>query len=67
LDKWKQNLPAKIFWGRGYAALSVSESAIDKVIKYIDGQEEHHRINSFDEEYESFISIYGMKYIANEV
>ncbi len=48
-------ISTKFNWGRGYAALSVSESAVDKVVKYIEGQEEHHRAKSFLEEYEAFI------------
>lgn len=54
----------KFSWERGYAALSVSESALNKVADYIEKQEEHHRIKSFTEEYEEFIKMYGMKYIA---
>lgn len=46
----------KFSWGKGYAAFSVSESNMDKVIKYIINQEEHHRKKSFTEEYEGFIS-----------
>lgn len=37
-------------WQDGYAAYSVSPSAIEKVIKYIERQEEHHRLKSLDEE-----------------
>lgn len=60
-----KHLEIKFNWGRGYAALSVSESVLDKVVKYIEGQEEHHRTRSFLEEYEMFISVYGMRYIAD--
>ena len=45
----------KFNWSKGYAAFSVSESNIDKVIKYIVNQEEHHRKKSFTEEYEGFL------------
>ncbi|MEW6507785.1 MAG: transposase [Bacteroidota bacterium] len=61
----KKYFAAKFNWGRGYAALSVPESALDKVVKYIEGQEEHHRTKSFLEEYEAFIKVYGMKYLAD--
>jgi REP element-mobilizing transposase RayT len=53
---------SKFSWGRGYAALSVSESALHKVIKYIELQEDHHRIKSFSEEYEEFIHAYNLEY-----
>lgn len=44
----------KFSWGKGYAAFSVSESNLDRVIKYIINQEEHHRKKSFAEEYDEF-------------
>ena len=56
-------LNRKFHWGRGYAAFSVSESNLDKVVKYIINQEEHHRKKSFTEEYEAFIKAYGLKYL----
>ena len=45
----------KFSWGKGYAAFSVSESNLGKVVKYIQNQEEHHRYKSFEEEYEEFL------------
>jgi len=45
-------IAGKFSWGRGYAAFSVSESQLDKVIDYIKNQKEHHRIRSYAEEYE---------------
>lgn len=37
-------------WQNGYAAFSVSHSNLDRVIRYIDNQEEHHRRKSFQDE-----------------
>ena len=42
----------KFFWQDDYYAISVSESMVDKVRKYIDGQEEHHRAVPLDKELE---------------
>ena len=56
----------KFAWGRGYAALSVSESNLKRVIEYIEKQGEHHKVKSFSEEYEQFIKAYGMTYVAEE-
>jgi putative transposase len=50
----------KFNWGRGYAAFSVCESVIDKVIEYIKNQKEHHRVKSFTEEYNAFIKKYKL-------
>jgi len=37
-------------WQAGYGAFSVSESQIPGVINYIEGQEEHHRKTTFQDE-----------------
>ena len=47
-------------WARGYGAFSVSQSALDDVCAYIGGQEEHHRVRTFAEEYEAFARRYGL-------
>jgi REP element-mobilizing transposase RayT len=49
----------KFEWQDEYIALSVSESAVSKVRKYIDGQEAHHQKKTFMEEYEEFLSAHG--------
>jgi len=58
--------PGKFAWGRGYAALSVSESNLKRVIEYIEKQGEHHKVKNSSEEYEQFIKAYGMTYVAEE-
>jgi REP element-mobilizing transposase RayT len=49
----------KFEWQDEYIAISVSESMVDKVRKYIKNQEEHHRAKTFAEEYEEFMEKYG--------
>ena len=49
----------KFEWQDEYIALSVSESAVDKVRQYIAMQEEHHKKKTFAEEYEAFLAIHG--------
>ncbi|MBM4399363.1 MAG: IS200/IS605 family transposase [Candidatus Cloacimonetes bacterium] len=59
-SKWfRQKHHPKFSWQIGYAAFGVSKSNIDKVAEYIKQQEEHHRKNSFQEEYKSFIEKHG--------
>ena len=48
----------KFGWSAGFGAFSVSESQVEKVKKYIEGQVEHHKRLSFDEEYQMFIKKY---------
>jgi len=49
----------KFDWQDEYIALSVSESVVPKVRKYIEIQEKHHKNKSFAEEYNAFIAKYG--------
>ena len=53
----------KFKWQDDYWAVSVSESHITKVRKYIYNQEEHHRVKPFREEVELFMKRYGWVYI----
>ena len=45
-------------WQQSCSAFSVSKRDIDKVCKYILGQAEHHKKQTFVEEYDSFIQFY---------
>lgn len=42
-------------WQTGYGVFSVSESQLDKVFQYINNQKVHHKIRSFQEEYDEFV------------
>lgn len=58
----QQNIAkSKFEWADEYYAVSVSESQLDKVRAYIDGQEEHHKKVTFTQEYEEFIREYNLK------
>jgi putative transposase len=46
-------------WADEYYAVSVSESDVPEVRRYIDNQEAHHRIKSWDDEYREFLKEYG--------
>ena len=47
-------------WQRGYGAYSVSASQLEKVKRYIDNQSEHHKRESFKEEYDRWKKEYGI-------
>lgn len=49
----------KLLWQDEYFAVSVSESGLDAVRRYILNQEEHHKKKSFTDEYNELISRYG--------
>ncbi|MEO6454132.1 MAG: IS200/IS605 family transposase [Ginsengibacter sp.] len=50
----------KFEWQDEYIALSVSQSGIDKVRQYILNQEEHHKKQTFIQEYDTFIKLHGL-------
>jgi REP element-mobilizing transposase RayT len=47
-------------WQAGYAAFTVSVSAMDEVIRYIERQEEHHRTRSFEDELSALMARHGI-------
>jgi len=49
-------------WQNGYGAFSVSQSQVKHVCRYVDGQVEHHRTMSFQEEFRLFLKRYGIEY-----
>ena len=49
-------------WQTGYGAFSVSRSNVPDVIKYIAGQEEHHRKITFKEEFIAFLKKHEINY-----
>jgi putative transposase len=56
----QQNLcEGKFEWQNDYFAVSVSESMLEKVRNYIKNQEEHHKVRSFQEEYDAFANKYS--------
>ena len=50
----------KFAWARGYGVFSVSESNIGQVAAYIAGQEQHHRMRTFAEEFKEFVDRHGL-------
>ena len=52
----------KFEWQEGYCAITVSPSARAAVKKYIAGQEEHHRVQTFREEFVALLRKAGVGY-----
>ncbi|HEX5154518.1 MAG TPA: IS200/IS605 family transposase [Parafilimonas sp.] len=52
-------LKIKLEWADKYFAASVSESRVDAVRAYIDSQQQHHKKQTFMEEYKHFIESLG--------
>lgn len=58
-------IPEKFSWQDDYFAVSVSESQVDAVVKYINNQEKHHSQKSFNDEVEDFMNKYGWQQMSN--
>ncbi|QMW04497.1 IS200/IS605 family transposase [Spirosoma foliorum] len=54
--------PSRFEWQGGYGAFSYSRSHIDNVYRYIENQAEHHRKQTFREEYINFLRKFGVPY-----
>lgn len=73
-SKWvneKKFVRGKFNWQEGYGAFSFSHSQIDRVVKYINNQEQHHKKVSFREEYIQLLKKYNIpfdeKYILMDI
>lgn len=61
-SKWMKGESRQFAWQEGYAAFSVSTSALNEVIDYINRQEEHHKRRDFAQEYLALLKKHGMQY-----
>ena len=52
----------KFHWQNGYGAFSVSQSHLERVSRYIEDQERHHKEMTFEDEYRKFLRKYQIKY-----
>ena len=52
----------KFGWQDGYGIFSVSKSNVPGVIAYIANQREHHKNQTFEEEYVSLLKLHGVEY-----
>lgn len=69
-SKWindKKLILGKFHWQDGFGAFTYSKSHIDKVVKYVLNQPEHHKKQSFKDEYllmlQKFEVDYDLKYV----
>ncbi len=52
----------KFFWQPGYGGFSVSRSQLDRVCRYIENQENHHRKSTFREELIALLEKHHIEY-----
>jgi len=58
----KEQGVAHFCWQRGYGLFSVGPTDLDALVRYIDGQKEHHARKSFQDEMRAFLTRYGMSF-----
>ncbi|NLG18168.1 MAG: IS200/IS605 family transposase [Fibrobacter sp.] len=62
-SKWMKTREIQEFsWQNGYGAFSIGESQVDKLIHYIQSQQEHHKEISFQDEFRKFLKLYNIEY-----
>jgi putative transposase len=69
-SKWineKKFLPIKFEWQSGYGAFSYSKSHVERVIRYVHNQENHHKGQTFREEYIQFLNAFEIDYDENYI
>lgn len=64
-SKWinqKGFVRGRFSWQEGYGAFSYSKRDVPHVIAYIQNQEEHHRVRTFQEEYVEFLKDFEIEH-----
>jgi putative transposase len=64
-SKWMNKekfVKGKFSWQEGYGAFSFSHSHIDRVVKYIINQDQHHKKQTFREEYIQLLKKYDVPF-----
>jgi REP element-mobilizing transposase RayT len=63
-SKWIQENEPKLrgfHWQAGYGVFSISPSHVNALTRYIENQEEHHRVVTFQEEFRRICKKYGVE------
>ena len=58
----KKLVPGKFAWQDGFGAFTYFRSHIDRVVKYVLNQPEHHKKQSFRDEYLMLLDKFGVEY-----
>ena len=61
-SKWLKPRIANVQWQQGYGAFSVSPSHVDALKDYIRNQQEHHRIETYQDELRRLFRKYGVEF-----
>ncbi|MBI5684906.1 MAG: transposase [Verrucomicrobia bacterium] len=64
-SKWIKTQPGpfgSFHWQNGYGAFSIGQSGVAATREYIEAQEEHHRVKTFQEEFRAFLKRYEVEF-----
>ena len=61
-SRWMREREGDFAWQQGYAAFSVSASALESVTDYIAHQEDHHKKRDFAQEYVALLRKHSVQY-----
>ncbi|OPZ16552.1 MAG: hypothetical protein BWZ05_01857 [Bacteroidetes bacterium ADurb.BinA245] len=62
MDKSKKLTMGKFSWQEGYGAFFYSKTHVERVIRYIKNQKQHHEKISFTEEYLDMLRKFGVDF-----
>jgi putative transposase len=60
--KDKEFIKHRFTWQEGYGGFSYSKSHLDRIVKYIRNQKQHHKKKTFKEEYQEMLKKYGIEF-----
>lgn len=52
----------KFEWQKGFGVFTIGQSQVDRVVNYIQNQEQHHQKKTFRQEYIAFLEAYKIEY-----
>ena len=63
-SRWvHEEIGERVFaWQEGYGAFSLGISGVKNTVEYINGQTQHHRTKTFEEEFSAFLNRHGIEY-----
>jgi REP element-mobilizing transposase RayT len=64
-SKWVKDQSPNLsgfYWQKGYGAFSISPSHVEPLRAYIENQAEHHKKESFQDEFRRFLTIYDLEW-----
>ena len=57
----KHGMP-NLYWQRGYGAFSIGQSQVPAVVRYIANQKEHHKTQSYEDEFRELCRKYAVEF-----